>query len=117
MIAVKRAYEAPDQGDGQRILVDRLWPRGLTREAAHVDEWRRDLAPSNDLRKWFGHEPDKWGEFKARYRRELAEAGRDNDLRDLAARAGKVKLTFVYGAKDQERNNAVALREFIEETS
>ena len=78
-LCVKRVYEDPDEADGERVLVDRIWPRGLSKEKARLSDWRKELAPSNDLRKWFGHDPERWEEFKERYRAELEEAGKMGD--------------------------------------
>ena len=91
--------------------MDRVWPRGFTKEKARVDEWRKDLAPSDALRKWFGHDPDKWDEFRRRYRGELQENDRWKDLVALAQRAKTEDVTLVFSARDEERNQAVALRE------
>jgi uncharacterized protein YeaO (DUF488 family) len=112
-IQLRRAYEPPTPDDGQRILVDRLWPRGLTKEAVHLDAWLKDVAPSTDLRRWFGHDPAKWTEFERRYREELA--ARPEALAPLldAARSGPV--TLVYGAKDERHNEAVILKAVLEE--
>ncbi|WP_136525640.1 DUF488 domain-containing protein [Geomonas ferrireducens] len=113
MIALKRVYEEPDPGDGLRILVDRLWPRGVKKEAAHLDRWEKDLAPSDDLRRWFAHDPEKWPEFRRRFREELADKG--TLLHELARQAGKGRVTLLYAAKDEEHNNAVVLKELLEE--
>lgn len=108
---VKRAYEPPAPDDGQRVLVDRIWPRGVTREALRIDAWLKDLAPSSALRRWFGHDPAKWDEFRRRYGAELDAAGEPvAELRRLW-RAGPV--TLVYGARDEAHNNAVALRDWL----
>lgn len=104
---MKRVYEPPSRSDGQRILVDRLWPRGLSKKDAAVDEWMKDLAPSTELRRWFGHDPAKWPEFQRRYRRELRAHA--DLVRDLAARASRGTVTLVYGARDEEHNDAVVL--------
>jgi uncharacterized protein YeaO (DUF488 family) len=107
----KRAYERPDKEDGVRILVDRLWPRGLTKAKASVDLWLKDIAPSTELRKWFGHDPGKWAEFKTRYRAEL----KDNN-EQVALLKGEMKkgaVTLVYGAKDEQHNEAVVLQEYL----
>lgn len=110
-LKVKRVYLPAAATDGQRVLVDRLWPRGLRKEAAHIDEWRRELAPSTELRKWFGHEAAKWPEFCRRYAAELrAQAGIAGEL---AARAKTETVTLLFGAKDEEHNNAVALCEWL----
>src|ERR687897_3960604 len=86
-IKIKRVYEQPDKDDGRRILVDRLWPRGLTKEKAGVDLWLKEIAPSTELRKWFGHDPDRWEEFKERYRAELEEAGKMEGAREMSKKA------------------------------
>lgn len=112
-IKVKRAYDAPDDGDGYRALVDRIWPRGVKREQARIDAWLKDVAPSGELRRWFGHDPAKWGEFRARYRKELDAPERCALLDDLLAHARHGTLTLVYGARDTDHNNAVALRETL----
>ncbi len=111
MLKVKRVYDPPSKEDGYRILVDRVWPRGFTKEKARVDEWRRDLGPSDALRKWFGHDPDKWDEFRRRYREELKASGRWRELMEIADRAKKEDVTLVFGARDVAHNQAVALKE------
>lgn len=112
-IEIKRAYEPPAAGDGIRVLVDRLWPRGVAREAAHIDHWLKDVAPSAPLRKWFGHDPARWTEFRARYRAELkANAEAMAALRNLADKA--TKLTLVFAARDETHNNAVVLKELLD---
>ena len=108
-IKIKRVYEPPDKDDGMRILVDRLWPRGLTKEKASVDLWLKDIAPSTELRKWFGHDPDKWEEFKKRYLHELKGNGEQIQL--LKDEMEKGVTTLVYGAKDEEHNEALVLQE------
>jgi uncharacterized protein YeaO (DUF488 family) len=111
-IRLKRAYEAPAKADGKRILVERLWPRGVTKDAAKLDEWFKEIAPSPDLRKWYGHDPEKWPDFQKRYRAELkANKGEVARLRALCE-AGAV--TFVYAAKDEERNSAAVLKAYLE---
>ena len=110
-LKIKRVYEHPDAQDGTRILVDRLWPRGLTKAKASVDVWMKDVAPSTTLRKWFGHDPDKWAEFKTRYRAEL-RANKEQVAR-LKAEMGKRRVTLVYGAKDEEHNEALVLQEYL----
>jgi len=112
MITLKRVYEEASVADGRRVLVDRLWPRGISREKAKIDLWLKDAAPSDGLRRWFAHDPEKWPGFRKRYRAELASApGRLDELRRLAAEGA---VTLVYAAKDEERNNAVALKDFLE---
>jgi uncharacterized protein YeaO (DUF488 family) len=110
-IACKRAYEEPAPHDGFRILVDRLWPRGLSKEEAQIDLWLKDIAPSTELRKWFNHDPAKWLEFQRRYRLEL----KDNEqlLATIRAQARKTRVTLVYGAKDEQHNDAVVLLEVL----
>ncbi|HJT50523.1 MAG TPA: DUF488 domain-containing protein [Nitrosospira sp.] len=110
-LKIKRVYEPSDKNDGTRILVDRLWPRGLTKAKAGVDIWLKELAPSAELRKWFGHDPDKWTEFKKRYLVELAE--NDEQLARLREEIKKGTVTLLYGAKDEEHNDAVVLIEFL----
>lgn len=114
MIRIKRAYERPDPSDGIRILVDRLWPRGISKETARIETWRKDLAPTGALRKWFGHDPRKWEEFQARYRNELDAAGKTEALKELAGRAKTETVTLLYAAHDETRNNAVVLKKIIE---
>ena len=111
MIQLKRAYEEPSESDGERILVERLWPRGLTKERAKIDLWMKDLAPSPALRKWYAHDPSKWEEFQKRYLAELRE--HPDEIEELRRRVRKAKVTFVYAAKDQERNSAVMLKTFL----
>ena len=113
-IHLKRAYEPADPADGTRMLVERLWPRGIKKEALAVEHWFKDIAPSPELRKWYGHEPDKWPEFQARYRTELE--GHGAHLGELRALCAAGPVTFVYAAKDEQRNSAVLLRNFILET-
>ncbi len=115
MIRIKRAYDPPDTADGHRVLVDRLWPRGVSKEALAVERWARDLAPSDDLRRWFGHDPARWEEFRRRYRLELAAPEREADLEELAAIARTGTLTLVYSARDEEHNQARVLAEVIAE--
>jgi uncharacterized protein YeaO (DUF488 family) len=112
MIKIKRIYEEPAAGDGFRILVDRLWPRGLTKAAAKVDLWVKDLAPSNELRKWYGHDPEKWTEFKKRYSGEMAK--KDGELDLIVNKAKKGTVTFLFSSKEEKLNNAQALKEFVE---
>ena len=111
-IRLQRAYDEEAHADGYRVLVDRLWPRGIRRDALHVDEWCRQIAPSTELRRWFGHDPARWLEFVARYRAELA--GRP-DVARLAGHARAGALTLVYAAADPDHNNAVVLRDVLEE--
>ncbi len=111
MIKIKRVYDEPEKTDGFRILVDRLWPRGLSKEKAKVDLWLKDIAPSDEIRKWFGHEPEKWVEFKRRYFKELEEK---KELVDLIVEKAHGGVTLLYGTKEEKYNNAHALKEYIE---
>lgn len=112
MVRIKRVYDEPAAGDGKRILVDRLWPRGIAREKARIDEWLKEIAPSDELRKWFGHDPARWDEFRERYRQELeAKAEILDHLRSMAK---KGTVTLLFAARDEEHNNAVALREMLD---
>jgi uncharacterized protein YeaO (DUF488 family) len=110
-INIKRVYDKPDKADGTRILVDRLWPRGLTKAKAKVDLWLKEIAPSTELRKWFGHESDKWAEFKNRYHAELKKNAEPVAL--LKEEIKKGAVTLVYGAKDKENNEAVVLQKLL----
>jgi uncharacterized protein YeaO (DUF488 family) len=114
LLGVKRIYEKRAVSDGKRILVDRLWPRGVKKGTQNLDEWMRDVAPSDELRKWFAHDPTKWGEFKSRYRKELSHNRKFNEL---VEKAKSTDITLVYSATDTEHNNAVALAEFIKEAT
>jgi uncharacterized protein YeaO (DUF488 family) len=114
-VKTKRVYEEPSPGDGRRILVDGLWPRGLRKEDAKIDEWMKAIAPSAALRKWYGHEPEKWEEFRKRYRAELG-AARKQLLEQLVQQARKGTLTLVFGARDTEHSNAAVIAEMIQET-
>ena len=108
---LKRVYEKPSKDDGRRILVDRLWPRGLTKEKANVDLWLKEIAPSTSLRKWFDHDPGKWKEFQKRYQQEL-----NNNKEQVALLKEQLKkgaVTLVYGAKDEEHNEALVLKEWL----
>jgi uncharacterized protein YeaO (DUF488 family) len=111
-IQIKRIYDAPDQSDGVRVLVDRLWPRGVTKKAAALDFWMKELAPSTELRKWFGHDPARWEGFRQRYRRELREHAKELDV--LKAQAAKRRVTLLYGARDTKHNEAVVLRDALQ---
>jgi uncharacterized protein YeaO (DUF488 family) len=110
-IRVKRIYDPAERGDGYRILVDRIWPRGVSREDAKLDEWAKDLAPSAELRQWFGHDPERFAEFSDRYRAELRE--RSEEIRRLRALACGGPVTILYAARDREHNNAVVLAELV----
>jgi uncharacterized protein YeaO (DUF488 family) len=110
-IRLKRAYDDPAEDDGYRVLIDRLWPRGVSREQARLDEWAKELAPSAELRRWFGHEPARFAEFRARYEAELGE--QEAKLDELRGRARQGTLTLVYGARDTEHNDAVVLADVL----
>jgi uncharacterized protein YeaO (DUF488 family) len=112
-IWVRRAYEAPTRNDGYRVLVDRVWPRGISKRELAIDEWKRDLAPSTQLRKWFDHDPERWAEFHERYFRELRQ--KTDEVLELLDRTERGRVTLVYGARDSDHNNAVALRAFLQE--
>jgi len=103
----KRAYDPPAVSDGYRVLIDRLWPRGVPKTDAEIDEWARELAPTTELRRWFGHDPKKWPEFQRRYKRELRERG--DLLRKIATLASRRRVTLVFGARDEVHNDAVVL--------
>jgi uncharacterized protein YeaO (DUF488 family) len=109
-ILIKRAYEAAAASDGYRVLVDRLWPRGLTKQALPLDDWDKDLAPSTELRTWFGHDPQRWAEFQKRYRDELASPAQRERLKGLLKTSGSRTLTLVYGAKDEAHTHALVLQ-------
>lgn len=111
-LKMKRAYEAPSKTDGKRILVDRLWPRGLSKEKAKIDLWIKDIAPSTQLRKWFSHDPEKWSEFQKRYTKEIKE-----NKKSLALLRKQIKsdqVTLIYSAKEEEHNDALVLKAFLE---
>ena len=110
-IRIQRAYEPPERRDSVRVLVDRLWPRGVKKERAAIDEHMKEVAPSTELRKWFGHDPSKWDEFRRRYERELD--GKPDQIAHLAHLAEGGDLTLVYAARDSERNDAVVLRDYL----
>ncbi len=112
-LRLKRVYEPPEEDDGQRVLVDRLWPRGLTKEKAAVDYWAKEVAPSNDLRHWFGHRPERWEEFAARYREALKGEDAQAEMKTIRSLLRKGRVTLLYAAHDEERNNAVVLREAL----
>ncbi|BCR04610.1 hypothetical protein DESUT3_16790 [Desulfuromonas versatilis] len=112
-IQIKRIYDPPGPADGIRILVDRLWPRGLSKERAAVDYWAKAISPSDELRRWYGHEPDKWEEFKARYFEELG--ANPEGVRELRQQLDSGPVTFLYSSKEERLNNAVALRQYLAE--
>ncbi len=111
MVKLKRAYDPPAPDDGCRVLVDRLWPRGVSKQEAAIDHWLKEVAPSDELRRWFGHDPDKWEEFRRRYRQELKE--KEGAITFLRKKREQGNLTLIYAAKDTQHNNAVALKEYL----
>jgi uncharacterized protein YeaO (DUF488 family) len=111
-VRLKRAYDSAAESDGRRVLVDRLWPRGISKDELQIDDWLKEVAPSTRLRKWFGHDPAKWGAFKDRYFRELDE--QSEAVERLLARGREGTVTLVFGAKDVHHNDAVALKEYLE---
>lgn len=110
-IRLKRAYEPHEPADGKRILIDRLWPRGVTKAAAAIDQWVKEIAPSTALRKWFGHDPARWEEFRSRYAAEIQD--HPEELRDLRSQARQGPITLVYSAHDEAHNDAVVLRDIL----
>lgn len=113
-VRLRRAYDEPTPDDGYRVLVDRVWPRGRTREHLRLDAWHRELGPSTELRRWFGHDPARWDEFRRRYHAELATPAAATLLDDLAGRARRGRLTLVYGARDTEHNQARVIAEELD---
>ncbi len=111
-VRLKRVYDDPSDSDGVRILIDRLWPRGLSKKDAQVDHWLKDVAPSAELRKWFGHDPQKWTEFRTRYRAELSDNPALDELKSVVEEEGEV--TLLYAAKDQEHNHAIVLKQVMD---
>ncbi|QQZ08798.1 DUF488 domain-containing protein [Heyndrickxia vini] len=115
MIKIKRAYEPISEVDGKRILVDRLWPRGISKEKANIDEWMKNIAPSNELRKWFNHDPEKFDKFREKYKEELDNTELHDDLKKLRKMNDEGTVTLVYSAKDEEHNQAIVLKQYLEE--
>ena len=115
MLKLKRAYEPASRNDGRRLLVERLWPRGVSKDMLHVEAWIKDVAPSTELRKWFGHDPEKWDQFRTKYFKEL-DAHPDT-WRPILAASRRGQVTLVYSSHDEEHNNAVALREYLQARS
>lgn len=111
MINIKRIYEKPEKADGYRVLVDRLWPRGVKKEKADVDFWAKEVAPSTELRKWFNHIPAKWNEFKKKYKEELKGNTAVEQIKEIISKHSTI--TFLYAAKDEEHNQAIVLKEFF----
>jgi len=115
-VQVKRAYEPPAPGDGYRVLVDRLWPRGVSKEKLKMNEWMKEIAPSTELRKWYGHEAGKWAAFRERYRRELSKPPASEYLESLVRRARNGRVTLLTGARDAERSDGAVIAELIRES-
>lgn len=115
-IRLKRAYDKAAGNDGKRVLVDGMWPRGVRKEDAAIDEWLKPIAPSSELRKWFAHDADKWSEFRKRYKKELASGEQKQCLDELRSYYRKGRVTLVYAARDEEHNNAVVLKELLRKT-
>lgn len=111
MISIKRVYESPEAGDGRRFLVERLWPRGIKKESLHMDGWLKDAAPSDALRRWFGHDPAKWAQFQQRYFEELDS--RPDSVRPIVEAFRQGNVTLLYSARDTAKNNAAALKEYL----
>jgi uncharacterized protein YeaO (DUF488 family) len=114
-IKIKRSYDSTSDDDGYRILVDRLWPRGISKKKAKIDFWPKELAPSTELRRWYGHDPEKWSEFKSRYFAELD--GNPELVNELLEYVRKGTVTFIYSSKEQRLNNAVALKKYVESST
>jgi uncharacterized protein YeaO (DUF488 family) len=112
-IQLKRVYDPPEETDGERLLVDRLWPRGVRKDAAHLSAWLKELAPSEELRRWFAHDPSRWLEFQERYRAELQAPEKEHMIQELARKAGQGKITLIFAAHDAVHNNAVVLKTAI----
>lgn len=114
MIKIKRAYEAAGKTDGYRVLIDRLWPRGVSKAHLQLDEWAKELAPSTELRKSFAHDPARWNDFRTKYLKELQSRTARDRIADLLRLAKRTRVTIVYGARDEEHNNAVVLKELLD---
>ena len=112
MLKIRRVYDPPSKADGRRVLVDRLWPRGMKKEAARVDEWMRDISPSDGLRKWFSHDPSKWKDFRIKFRKELKS--KHDLVEKLRNYSRQGTVTLLFSAKDEEHNNAVVIKEVVE---
>jgi uncharacterized protein YeaO (DUF488 family) len=113
-VQIKRIYEPVFANDGDRFLVDRLWPRGVSKKDASLKAWLKELAPSDDLRKWYGHRPERWGEFKRRYKLELCADKKQEEIKALVERSRLTAVTLLHGSRDRERNNAVVIKEAME---
>jgi len=113
MLKIKRAYDKPEPDDGKRILIDRLWPRGISKSEAEIDEWLKDLGPTTELRKWFGHDPEKWEEFKRKYIQELSNPDKGAILRNIARTAEHTSVTLVYSARDTEHSDVKVIEELV----
>ncbi len=111
-VQIKRIYEKAANRDGHRVLVDRIWPRGVSKEEARLDDWNKDIAPSTDLRKWFDHKEERFPEFKKKYKKELSK--HTDDLKEIASIANEKQVTLLFGAKDEKHNQALVLKEYLE---
>ena len=114
MIKLKRIYEKAERTDGKRVLIDRLWPRGVRKEEAHIDEWLKEIAPSDELRRWYGHKIERWEEFRKRYRAELSRAPLKELVEEIRKEGKRSTVTLLFAATDSEHSNAAVLKEFIE---
>ncbi|MGA9364772.1 MAG: DUF488 family protein [Bacteroidota bacterium] len=114
MIKLKRIYEKAERTDGKRVLIDRLWPRGVRKEEAHIDEWLREIAPSDELRRWYGHKPERWEDFRKRYRAELSKASLKELVGKLRRKGKRSTVTLLFAATDSEHSNAAVLKEILE---
>lgn len=112
MLMIKRIYDPPSKADGRRVLVDRLWPRGMKKEEARVDEWMKDISPSTELRKWFSHDPSRWKDFRIKFKKELK--GKQDLVERLRDYSAEGTVTLLYSSKDEEHNNAVVIKEVVE---
>ncbi|WP_457798508.1 DUF488 domain-containing protein [Methylocystis sp. S23] len=115
--SLKRVYDPAEESDGTRVLVDRLWPRGLSKDKAAIDHWAKDVAPSDELRRWFAHAPERWEEFQTRYRDELESPEAQEEIAALRAMGRKGRVTLLYAAKDEAMNNAVVLRDYLRKSA
>ena len=113
MVKIKRIYEAPEERDGRRVLVDRIWPRGISKEEARLDDWMKELAPSDELRKWFGHDEEKWSGFVERYKKELQAPQKEKTLKKIAGWADEQTVTLLFGARDEQHNQARVLQDVL----
>jgi uncharacterized protein YeaO (DUF488 family) len=116
VLKTKRAYDKKEESDGKRILIDRLWPRGVSKTEAGIDEWLKDLGPSTELRKWFGHDPEKWAEFQKKYEKELSAPEQKQLLDEITKIAARSTVTLIYSAKDTEHSNVKVLEQILQKS-